>query len=357
MAIGWHGLPAYAATAIRATIARFDVPLKIIGSPGVELRAAIESRIGGKVTWVSPRKRIGWSDLQMDPPAVFFYTGWAYQAFNSLALETKRSGGLTVCMTDNSRKFTFRQAVGKWYFRAAIAPNIDRFLVPGDAAQQLLEYFGVPAGKIHRGMYGADSEVFPAGPPLAQRSNDFVFVGQFIPRKGIHCLLQAARILKKSGKRFSFIAIGQGPLRQDLVDAGFRVEEFCAPEVVAAYLRNSRFLVLPSSEDHWPLVVHEAALSGCGLILSEAVGSHFEFSGRHNSWRFNTGDSRALAETMTLALALEDQGQDRCYAQSVALAGNFGPDLWNESFRDILELCAVNVSERVSAEGRSRKVG
>jgi glycosyltransferase involved in cell wall biosynthesis len=356
VAIGWHGLPAYAARAIRRTTARFDVPLQVIGSPGVESRAAIESIIGGKVTWISPRERVGWSDLGLDPPAIFFYTGWAYKGFNSLALETKRSGGCTVCMTDNSRKFTLRQALGKWYFRAAIRPKIDKFLVPGDAAQTLMDYFGVPAGKIHRGLYGADCQVFPPGPPLSERTNDFVFVGQFIPRKGIGCLIQATSILKKSGKRFSFVAIGQGPLRQDLEDAGFRVEQFSAPEVVAERLRNSRFLVLPSSEDHWPLVVHEAALSGCGLILSEAVGSRFEFSGKQNSWRFNTGDSTALAETMALALELDEYGRVGCYAQSLALAGKFGPDRWNESFRDILELCAVNVPEHTATNGRSEKV-
>jgi glycosyltransferase involved in cell wall biosynthesis len=339
--IAWHGLPAYAARALKAT------PAAVVGTADVRSPDYIESLIGRKVTWMDAGQRVKWSDLQLDPPAVFFYTGWAYKAFNSLAVETKRNGGRTVCMMDNSRKFTFRQTLGKWYFRAAIQRNIDYFLVPGEAAQDLMKYFGVPQDKIHQGLYGADPEVFPPGLPLLERANDFVFVGQFIPRKGVHCLLEAAGILRKAGEQFNLVAIGQGPLRQNLIDAGIRVEPFSTPEAVAAWLRNSRFLVLPSTEDHWPLVVHEAARSGCGLILSEAVGNRLEFAGRQNSWTFSPGDGKALAESMVRALDLDERNLAACRAQSLALAQPFGPHRWNESFREILALCGVTVAEKV----------
>jgi len=339
--VAWHGLPAYAARALRTT------PAAVVGTVDVQSPGYIESLIGRKVTWIDAGRQVKWSDLQLDPPALFFYTGWAYKAFNSLASEAKRSGGYTTCMIDNSRKFTFRQTLGKWYFRAAIQRNIDHFLVPGEAAQDLMTYFGVSESKIHQGLYGADPEVFSPGPSLLERVNDFAFVGQFIPRKGIHCLLCAARILRKSGEQFNLVAIGQGPLRQDLLDAGFRVEPFSTPEAVAALLRNSRFLVLPSAEEHWGLVVHEAALSGCGLILSEAVGSCSEFAGRQNCWRLKPGDGEALAEAMKRALDLDERSQAACRTQSLALAQPFGPRRWDESFREILALCGVTVTEKV----------
>ena len=130
--IAWHGLPAYAARALRTTIATFDNSLELVGTADVQSPGYIESLIGRKVTWIDAGRPVTWNDLQLDPPAIFFHTGWAYQAFNSLAGETKRNSGRTVCMMDNSRKFTFRQTLGKWYFRAAIQRNIDHFLVPGE---------------------------------------------------------------------------------------------------------------------------------------------------------------------------------------------------------------------------------
>ena len=34
---------------------------------------------------------------------------------------------------------------------------------------------------------------------------------------------------------------------------------------------------MPSLEEHWGLVVHEAALSGCALLLSNRVGAKEDF--------------------------------------------------------------------------------
>jgi glycosyltransferase involved in cell wall biosynthesis len=244
-------------------------------------------------------------------------------------------------MVDNSRKTSLRQMAGKWYFQTVIRRHINRFFVPGQSAKDLLRYFGVPENEIHEGLYGADSEIFFPGPPLAGRSSDFAFVGQFVPRKGISCLIDAVRRLRAAGKQFSFAAIGEGPLRQKLLEGGFQVEPFSRSEAVAALLRKTRFLILPSREEHWGVVVHEAALSGCGLILSETVGSCPEFAGNRNSWRFRPGDSNALAGAMRQALDLDEQRQQECRAESLALAKHFGPSRWNESFKEIL---AVSLS-------------
>lgn len=336
--IAWHGLPAYAARAIRATVRHFDSSLTIIGTQQVESRPYLESLVGRSVTWLDPRQRLNWSDLKVDPPAVFFYTGWAYKAFNSLASEARRRGGYTVCMVDNSRKTSLRQMAGKWYFQTVIRRQINRFLVPGQAAKDLLRYFGVPEQEIHEGLYGADSEVFFPGAPLAGRSNDFAFVGQFVARKGISCMIDAVKRLRAAGKQFSVAAMGEGPLRQQLLEGGFQVEPFSRSEAVAALLRKTRFLILPSNEEHWGVVVHEAALSGCGLILSETVGSCAEFAGSRNSRRFRPGNSNALAGAMRQALDLGEQDQEECRAESLALAKRFGPSRWNESFEEIVAM-------------------
>ncbi len=336
--IAWHGLPAYAARVIGATARHFDSSLSVIGAQQLESRHYLEGLVGRRVTWLDPQQRVTWSDLRVEAPAVFFYTGWAYKAFNSLAAEAKRTGSYTVCMVDNSRKSSLRQMVGKWYFRTFIRRNIDRFFVPGQSAKGLLRYFGVPENQIHEGLYGADSEIFFAGPSLAERSNEFAFVGQFIARKGIGRMIEAFGRLRGAGRQFKFVAIGEGPLRQQLLEGGFQVEPFAGSEVVANLLRKTRFLVLPSSEEHWGVVVHEAALSGCGLILSETVGSCAEFAGSQNSWRFQPGGSNALLEAMRQALDLDEQRQRECRAESLALAKHFGPRRWNQSFEEILAI-------------------
>ena len=59
--------------------------------------------------------------------------------------------------------------------------------------------------------------------------------------------------------------IGKGELVDELLKVPNSIYEgFKKPEDVAKSLRSSRFLILPSHEEHWGLVVHEAALSGSG---------------------------------------------------------------------------------------------
>ncbi len=355
VAIAWHGLPAYAARALRATSERLGPSLDIIGTKGFESPEYLESLVGRKIRWIGAGERIRWSDLGLVPPAVFFYTGWAYRAFNSLALEAKRRGSYTVCMVDNCRKGNLRQVVGKWYFRAAIRRNADQFLVPASSGQDLLRYFGVPAENIHQGLYGADCQLFFPGPPFGERANEFIFVGQFIARKGIRRMIEAVGRLRAAGRQFQFVAVGEGPLRQQLVDGGFAVCGFSRPEAIAARLRDSRFLVLPSVEDHWPLVVHEAALSGCGLILSEAVGSVNELSTCRNSWRFRPRDSEGLARAMAKALELNEPRQEECRAESLSLAKHFGPSRWNESFEEILAISLSSQEQEARAPVISAK--
>ena len=47
---------------------------------------------------------------------------------------------------------------------------------------------------------------------------------------------------------------------------------FKKPEEILKFMQKSRFLILPSRSDHWP-VVNESTLCVVGLILSSVVGN------------------------------------------------------------------------------------
>ena len=76
---------------------------------------------------------------------------------------------------------------------------------------------------------------------------------------------------------------GSGPLRDELNrtieqseqsnNRTIHLHDFLQPEELAAKYREARIFCLPSLEEHWGLVVHEAALSGCALLLSNRVGA------------------------------------------------------------------------------------
>jgi glycosyltransferase involved in cell wall biosynthesis len=107
---------------------------------------------------------------------------------------------------------------------------------------------------------------------------------------------------------------------------------FLPPEVVAERMRQSRFLVLPSHEEHWGLVVHEAALSGCGLILSSAIGSSADLLSRDNGYSFPAGDEPALYQSLFEAAMTPPNRLEQMSAESMRLARDFGPEHFRRSF-------------------------
>jgi glycosyltransferase involved in cell wall biosynthesis len=282
---------------------------------------------------------------------VFCYTGdfdpvrrwWrrdtVASGFSALAKAVREKGGKTICMIDNNRKRTVRQAVGGAVFRFVLREhrNIDAVFVPGIDGGRLMGQFGFSERKIRKGLYGADPEIFRPGPPLDQRPRDFLFVGQLIERKGIVTLLQAVEKLRAESINCGLAALGSGPMEAAVRSAGIPVLGFCPPDLVAEEMRKTKFLVLPSYEEHWGVVVHEAALSGCGLILSDAIGSRHDLLTAENGFLCKVRDSASLACAMRFALSLKNAELDRCRRVSVDVAADFGPERFAETLRETVE--------------------
>lgn len=107
---------------------------------------------------------------------------------------------------------------------------------------------------------------FQLGPPLVEGPVDFLFAGQFIARKGIAGPYRALQNYAHKQRSSGSAVIWGRAMSHDLELAAIDVYSFAEAEAVARPMRKARFLVSPSAEDHWGVVVHEAALSGCGLI-------------------------------------------------------------------------------------------
>jgi glycosyltransferase involved in cell wall biosynthesis len=104
------------------------------------------------------------------------------------------------------------------------------------------------------------------------------------------------------------------------------VENFVQPEELAKRYHAARFFILPSLSEAWGLVVHEAALCGCALILSDEVGSGDDLAGPHNAVRFPAGNHEAIVKALTSAALFGEEQLGKAEAESRAIARIFGPD-------------------------------
>lgn len=339
VAIAWSGLPFYAARLIRAGIDALGEPVVLIGTrPKVPI-SGMEEALGQRIVWIDEERPASWKSIGVSPPRVFIHTGWRFRAFNSLGAEVRRNDGRVVSMIDNSDKRSARQRIGAIVFRAVYRRKFWGVWVPGRSGGRLCSFLGARPERIFQGLYGADPSIFtPGGTPLETRRLLFVFAGQLIERKGVRELLTAFSILKGTHPEAELVIAGTGALEGECRKTdGVRCVGFLQPPELASLLREAMCLVLPSREEHWGVVVHEAALSGCALLLGDAVGAADDLLNSRNGVRVTVGSARAIADAMRMIAGWDESRLREAGAESMRLAGAFGPERWAETLTTIVK--------------------
>jgi glycosyltransferase involved in cell wall biosynthesis len=326
IAFSWQGLPQYAARQLRSALARLGQPCAVIGTrPSVPIQG-MEAALGQPIHWVEGAQVVRWADLGLAVPKVFFQAGWSCPAFNALGDEVRAAGGKVCLLMDNDWRGDLRQWVGGLWFRLARKRKFAAVLVPGISGRCLARWYGFTDEEIADGLYGADPAVFFDGPPLVERPKRILFVGQYIERKDCVGLAIAFESVAAQLPEWELHLYGSGPL-QDKIPAHprIRVHGFVQPAELGALYRSARIFALPSHSEAWGLVVHEATLSGCQLLLSAAIGSRHDFSTQKNAMEFTPGDHAALARALLQLASSDDYALGQAQAESRVRAATHGP--------------------------------
>ena len=353
IAIAWSGLPPYAIACVGAFARQTGRRVHLIGTAPDTPYEAIEPPPGVTISWIDPHDdALRWGRFGSAAPACFVASGWATPAFNALSRDTQKCGGSVVLMMDNRWRGDLRQRLAPLVFRTKYRGLFHAALVPGRSAREYAIRLGFHPDSIFTGLYGADPDVFTPGPPLAERPKRFLYVGRLDRRKGIPELMQAWKAVCSQLPEWELHLVGCGPLRESLPALPrLTVCEFLQPGELAPAYRQSRFLVLPSHEDHWGLVVHEAALSGCGLVLSENVGARFDLATDRNARLCRPGSVAGLSRALVHAAAIEPPLLVAAQEESLALASHFGPCRFAEALEAIVTRQSAMAGNPV---GRSR---
>ena len=335
IAFSWNGLPQYAARLLAAVRQERGQTFPVIGSRPAVPVGGIEEALGWPAHWVEATRPVSWKELGLPVPKVFFQSGWAYPAFNSLGDEVRAAGGKVCLLMDNNWRGDLRQILGAPWFRLCQRRKFSAVLVPGKSGRRLARWYGMPDEKIFEGMYGADPQLFFNGPPLSARPQRIIFVGQYIERKGCVPLARAFAVVAHLLPGWELCMYGSGPLQSAIpAHPQIKVHGFVQPEQLGALYREARIFALPSHSEAWGLVVHEAALSGCQLLLSEAIGSAPDFASSHNSRLFKHGDESGMASAMLELAQFEAPGVSQ--AASVAAASSHGPTIFAKRVSQIV---------------------
>jgi glycosyltransferase involved in cell wall biosynthesis len=167
------------------------------------------------------------------------------------------------------------------YFKDGIqfARSIDFVLAMGIQGVDWFAKCGYPSDRLFPFAYvterieGFTSRASQSGPP------SLIYVGQFIPRKGLDILLKALGNLRKLD--WELTLVGSGPMeekcRRMIFEHGLseRVRFLGPLKNLAARLEicRSDLLLLPSRYDGWGAVVNEALMAGVPAICSDHCGA------------------------------------------------------------------------------------
>ena len=338
IAISWNGLPQYAARQIRAAIDQIGEPCIVVGSKPEVPVAGMEAALRCPVNWVKANEPVTWQAIGHKVPKIYIQSGWSYPAFSSLGAEVKANGGRVIGLSDANWRGDFRQLVlGAIGFRVQHGSRFDAMIVPGQQGRRLMRWFGVPDDTIQCGMYGADPTVFHGGKPLAERPKTILFVGQLIPRKDVLGLACAFLRLVESHPEWTLRICGSGEQKALIpVHPRIIVEDFVQPEQLAARFHDARFFVLPSLSEAWGLVVHEAALCGCALLLSDQIGSADDLATPQNAIRFKARNETSLLAAINQATTWDGGQLAAAEAMSRRLAAPFGPDRFGHEVANLV---------------------
>ena len=295
----WNELPTYGAKLIGMAAAVTKEKVCVVATRPKVPTADLEKICGVPIVWVDKDEKIDIKEIFSEMPSIFFQAGWYVKAFISIGSSLRAKGIPIVLLSDNSFKPNLRQLLGRLYFRLFLNRNFNAVWVPGKSGRAFMLNNGVSDRCIYDGLYGSDERIFKPVVSSESREKVIIFAGRLTVEKGLGDLLDAFQKLPDDFNEWKLEIYGNGPMLDRIVQTKrIKVSKFISPEELAQRMGAVKIFCLPSHADHWPLVINEAALAGCGLLVSDAVGNSSEFCNEQNSNIFRVKNVKMLKSAL-----------------------------------------------------------
>ena len=145
-----------------------------------------------------------------------------------------------------------------------------------------------------------------------KKRKGFLFIGRWVPNKGIRILLEAYKQVSANPFTWPLVMVGDGPLRKEVMATikkkdiqGVQLPGFVSESERHRYIREAKWMVTPPhTKEDLGLTPLEARSVGVPCIATTDGGIE-ETAGIH-ALLCKPGDIDALAECLTMAMQMED---------------------------------------------------
>jgi glycosyltransferase involved in cell wall biosynthesis len=333
-------MPHYMAWAIQRFIEEAQDEVEVIAfypsDPDAPI-TGVEGIIQKKLIWIKESECRHLSDLLGCIPEVLVVSGWHVPCLNRFVREVRQHKGKVICLCDNLFEFSLVEITKSIRFRLFLKSKFDGIMVPGVGGQKLMRFYGMPEERVATGLYTASPGIFYSEKPLVEREKKIIYVGRLDQRKNVTRVCEAFSNIYSQNPEWKLELYGRGFLSSSLPKSnGISVHDFTEGEQLANAYRSARCFILASLEEHWGVVVHEATLSGCALLLSDRIGAKEDLANEKNAVFFNPLSVHAIEESMKRAISFSDQEWQAAQSESLRLATKLSPAVFSTNLRSLI---------------------
>jgi len=267
-------------------------------------------------------------------PDILVCSGWLDKDYLKIARHFY--GSIPTVMTcDTHWRGDWKQQLMRLMSPFYLRNKFSHAWVPGNAQRAYMLRLGFPAGHILDGFYSCEIQHFNRQYEATQAAKAeafpkrFLYVGRYVPHKGIQELWQAFIALQEERpNEWELWCIGTGPV-EAVQHPKIRHFGFVQPGDMSRYIAETGVFILPSHFEPWGVVAHEYAAAGFPLLLSTAVGAAEAFLQEpQNGYHFVPGQVEALKNTLEKIIELDPKTLHLMAGKSHTLAQGITPAKW-----------------------------
>lgn len=307
-------------------------------------------------------------------PDAVLVAGWADRDYLAVCRSMRAEGVPVISGCDTQWTGSLRQHIAGWTSPWHVGRAINALWVSGERQAVLGRALGFSGDQLWDGYYACDWPAFGGRRPgtgdtgqgtkdretmegssafniphatLNIQSSCFLYVGRYVPEKGIDTLAKAyKKYCTLVEKPWRLVCAGAGPLRRILMEAGAEDRGFVQPSELPRVMAGAGAFVLPSRFEPWGVVVQEAAAGGLPLICSDACGAavHLLRDG-FNGFLFPAGDVNGLVRSMVAMHRLKEPEREAYGQASFELSKQYTPERWAKTLVEGLKRLRTQESE------------
>lgn len=242
-------------------------------------------------------------------PNIIYAPGWMDLNYLKVIYKYKKKSKVKVVAgIDDQWKGTIRQHFGRLVFKFWLKQLFDYLWVAGKPQYYYAKKMGYNDKRIISNLLSADSILFNQKANFSKR---IVYLGRFSNEKGVLNLIRIYKSIPNYLKReWELVLIGDGPLKKQInieADKFISVLPYLQSDALLAELKKGGIFCMPSNLwEMWGVAIHELAILGYPLLLSNICGANTEFLiDGYNGYSFNPNNIEDFKKKLMAIISLD----------------------------------------------------